>query len=62
MPIIMELRKNLSGKASLVFTIKTVMPDTYTGAKKTIKEKKLKHLKEKIFDYSLLLVPYAHLL
>lgn len=62
MPIVMELGKNLSGKASLVFTIKTVMPDRYTGAKKTIKEKELKHLKEKIFDYSYLLVPYAHLL
>lgn len=62
MPIVMELGKNLSGKVSLVFTIKTVMPDTYTGAKNSIKEKELKHLKEKIFDYSHLLVPYTHLL
>jgi ribosomal protein L24 len=58
LPIVMEINKNTKGEISLSFTIKTVMPDTYNGAKKTIQEKELKQLKEKIFDYSDLLKDY----
>ncbi len=55
MPIVMEIGKNFLDKPSFIFTIKTVMPVTFNGAKRTIQEIQQKELKEKIFDYSYLL-------
>lgn len=55
MPIAMEIGKNFLDKTSFVFTIKTVMPVTFNGVKRTIQEIQQKELKEKIFDYSYLL-------
>lgn len=55
MPIAMEIEENFLDKTSFVFTIKTVMPVTFNGAKRTIQEMQQKELKEKIFDYSYLL-------
>lgn len=51
MPIVIELGKNIDNKVSYTFTIKTVMPDSYNGAQKSIKEKELNKPKDSIFDY-----------
>ena len=51
MPIVMEIGKNRYNKPAFIFTIKTVMPDTYNGAQKTIKEKGIEQTKEGILDY-----------
>ncbi len=56
MPIVFEIGHNINHTKSLLFTIKTIMPDSYRGAKK-IKEEDLTPLNEKIFDYSHLLLP-----
>jgi ribosomal protein L24 len=59
LPIVMEIGKNIFGKPSYSFTIKTVMPDTYNSAKRTIINKDQEDLKESIFDYSNILAPYS---
>ena len=51
MPIVLEGGRNRNKKFSVSFTIKTIMPDTYNGAQKTIKEKELKKTKNSLFDY-----------
>ncbi|WP_323594180.1 hypothetical protein [Aliarcobacter butzleri] len=56
LPIALEIVQNIFGTRSLAFTIKTIMPDSYRGARK-IKEEDLAPLKQKIFDYSHLLLP-----
>ena len=56
MPIAFEIGQNIYDTSSLIFTIKTIMPDSYRGARK-IKEEDLAPLKQKIFDYSDLLLP-----
>ena len=56
MPIAFEIGQNSYNTKTFSFTIKTIMPDSYRGARK-IKEEDLAPLKQKIFDYSDLLLP-----
>ena len=51
-PIIMEIGKNKMGKIAFNFTIKTVMPDKYNSAQRTINKIGQDTTKENILDYS----------
>lgn len=54
MPIVLEVSLNRNKRIALSFTIKTVMPDTYNGAERTIKEKEVSTIKNSLFDYTAL--------
>jgi len=51
LPIVMEVGKNRNGQLSLIFTIKTLMPDDYNSAKRTININQARDTKKSIFDY-----------
>ena len=51
-PIVMEIRKNKMGKVAFSFTIKTLMPDNYNSAQRTINKTCQDTTKENILDYS----------
>ncbi len=61
MPISMEVGVSRNKQTAYAFTIKTVMPDSFKGAKKTITSKKQLPTKKNIFDYEYLLISrYIH--
>lgn len=51
-PIIMEISKNKMKKVAFNFTIKTLMPDQYNSAQRTINKIGQDTTKENILDYS----------
>jgi hypothetical protein len=51
-PIVMEIRKNRMEKIAFNFTIKTLMPDQYNGAQRTISKIGQDSTRENILDYS----------